>query len=736
MKSTSTAFAALLLLAGCGHRLQESAPPTTGSGSTSGTTTTTGGSTGGTQPNISVNGAVEKGPFVLGSTITLSAIDASGNPTGATFDTQTTDDLGQFSLSVAYSGPVSVEAQGYYFDELEGAVSTSTLTLQGFGALPASGSAQLNVNVLTHLESARVTALMASGKSLEDASAQAQTELVGSLELGGAGFTLSEPATAASLAGGDNVGDAYLLTVSLLFMQFALDNASAADQVPAVLQELLNNARAAFATSGQLPSATVAALQRAQAKIDPYLVRLALEARYGATSGFVVPDIDQVLDSDLDGVPNALDNCPLVPNPDGGAVPGVCDYQRSEAANAPSSQPTYALFIGDIDGDGRADVLNADFSYGGSLWTGLGDGGLSAGQDLGTMNFYGSGLVDVDGDGKLDVTGMAGFGPSLPPESNYAGWLKGYGDGGFSTPNTIIGAHFPMHSLMGDAGMTTFSCANAEFADLNADGRLDAIVPCQDVAYGPNGFTTVMIALQQSDGTFAAPSMLGLPGDIEVNSMNVGDFDGDGKTDVLVSSCVDPATCHYALMSWSPTGGVWLARGQGDGTFVVDQVMPATDGLAVVAVADVDGDGNPDLVSGTGGGNMAQADVYLGDGTGHFSVASAYHLDDMASAPFAAADVTGDGKLDLVIVGNVNITSHGEDVPSQVVEIIPGTGTGWGTPQTLAAEPDIDFMGEALGDLDGHGHTDIVVDIQAFNAFGPASALEVYRVNVPGWHSW
>ncbi len=61
---------------------------------------------------VALKGAVQKGPFVLGSSVSISVLDKSGSPTGSVFNTQTTTDLGEFALDFTAGG-----AQGHA-DEL------------------------------------------------------------------------------------------------------------------------------------------------------------------------------------------------------------------------------------------------------------------------------------------------------------------------------------------------------------------------------------------------------------------------------------------------------------------------------------------------------------------------------------------------------------------------------------------------------------------------------------------
>ena len=76
---------------------------------------------------VVLEGGVEKGPFVLGSSVAVSSIDASANPLGDVFNTSTLDDLGRFRLTIDYEGPAALEATGFHYNEVTGALSTAPL---------------------------------------------------------------------------------------------------------------------------------------------------------------------------------------------------------------------------------------------------------------------------------------------------------------------------------------------------------------------------------------------------------------------------------------------------------------------------------------------------------------------------------------------------------------------------------------------------------------------------------
>lgn len=95
-------------------------------------------------------GSVQKGPFVLGSNITIQPLSNKLNPTGQIYNIVTNDDAGHFNLgNVLPSKYVEISTTGYYFDEVAGSLSQSTLTLRSITDLDVSSVA--NVNLLTTL---------------------------------------------------------------------------------------------------------------------------------------------------------------------------------------------------------------------------------------------------------------------------------------------------------------------------------------------------------------------------------------------------------------------------------------------------------------------------------------------------------------------------------------------------------------------------------------------------------
>lgn len=126
-----------------------------------------------------VSGLVQKGPFINGTAITISELNAKMNPTGRIFNTEILDNAGAFALADVElaSQYVEVKANGYYYNEVVGNTSSSPLQLSALVDL--SNKDKINVNALTHLEKSRAAYLVSSeGYSLANAKKQAMKEIL------------------------------------------------------------------------------------------------------------------------------------------------------------------------------------------------------------------------------------------------------------------------------------------------------------------------------------------------------------------------------------------------------------------------------------------------------------------------------------------------------------------------------------------------------------------------------
>jgi hypothetical protein len=124
-----------------------------------------------------LSGFVQKGPFNNGSSILISELNWDYTQTGKNVTSRIENDQGYYEIdNIDFVSPyVSIQASGFYFDEVSGYNSHSQLTLYGISDLTDKNS--LNVNVLSHLEKPRVEYLLDHGHTFQEAKDQALNEI-------------------------------------------------------------------------------------------------------------------------------------------------------------------------------------------------------------------------------------------------------------------------------------------------------------------------------------------------------------------------------------------------------------------------------------------------------------------------------------------------------------------------------------------------------------------------------
>lgn len=325
------AFTVLLL--GCGG----------GGGGSSSSTAPDSPDTGGTPPSSGtprlVSATAEKGPFVIGSSVTVNRLDSNADPTTTTLTTETEDDLGNFSFSIE-PGPVSISVDGFHFNEITGKLATGRLTLRAIYEVQDNDSQRAHVNLLTHLIHLRVERLVQSGSTIPEAIQTAQTELVDQLSPFFGPFS-PESFTDYSVYASDsttNEGAAYILAVSASIYQFAI-NRGGPDGFDAELAQILNSLSDDFADGVVDLQWILDGINAASVMVDPESLSANLLA-HAESIGFTATPADAGLfiDSDRDGIVNTDD-----PDDDND---GVADVDDGAPLNAkPSIQGVIARHV-------------------------------------------------------------------------------------------------------------------------------------------------------------------------------------------------------------------------------------------------------------------------------------------------------------------------------------------------------------------------------------------------------
>jgi hypothetical protein len=217
-------------------------------------------------------------------------------------------------------------------------------------------------------------------------------------------------------------------------------------------------------------------------------------------------------------------------------------------------------------------------------------------------------------------------------------------------------------------GAGTFDVAVGDF---NGDGKADLVV----ALFAP-GVNQVAVLLGNGDGTFQTPVNYGAGAG--PTAVVVGDFNQDGKADIAVADA---------------GGAVGILLGNGDGTFqpalfTIFGTYPAS-----LVVGDFDGDGKPDLAVADSGGFLW---VLLGNGDGTFQTPVSYQTSGSARS-LAVGDFNGDGKPDIA-VATLGVAA----------DVFLGAGNGAFQPKVTYAAG-VYPQSLTVGDINGDGKLDVAV---------------------------
>ncbi len=404
-----------------------------------------------------------------------------------------------------------------------------------------------------------------------------------------------------------------------------------------------------------------------------------------------------------------------------GAGPEMCSFQAADSYKP--GEELVAVLSRDIQADDGSGLRPYVWQFRGEVTEGTGVFSDTF-QRLGSEATMGVALGDVDGDGDLDA----------------------------------VAAHYPTTTLyLNTGGVFTPSLAPLPAAtavalgELNGDADLDLVLGTTAGAevwvYANGAFTTTGQTLGTDD----------------VTAIALGDVDGDGDEDIAVTNR------GAADEVWLNAGGL---QGGTPGQFIDSGQRFGTESTNDVALGDVDGDGDLDMVL----GRYADGSVLmLNDSAGNFTD-SGQQVSASSVWAEALGDLDGDGDLDLFLANGsspvrlntdgIFTTQGGASLPSWIVDLAlgdvdgdgdldaflgrggesdvansvwlnNGTGVFVDSGQTLGKEGTTSV---ALGDLDGDGDVDAFVgnsgnygepDTVWFNNKNAPSAVDDHFIVVP-----
>jgi len=329
----------------------------------------------------------------------------------------------------------------------------------------------------------------------------------------------------------------------------------------------------------------------------------------------------------------------------------------------------YTVYSADLDSDGDMDVLSTSIIDNKIAWyentDGAGTFGLQQVIATDAMDAYSVYSADLDGDGDMDVL-------SALNQSNKIVWYENTdGSGTFGIQQTISSGVYGANSVY---------CS-----DLDGDGDMDVLSASAPSTYPTYPYKIAWYENTDGLGTFGTQQVITTDA-LGVCSVYSADIDGDGDMDVLSASPGDNKL-------------VWYNNTDGLGTFGTHTVITNTaDGAKVVCCADINGDGDMDVLS------VCASDHTIAwyentDGEGNFGLQQLITAAALGACSVHSADFDGDGDVDV-------LSASGSDNKVAWYENTDGNGTFMAKQIINTFATGVNTIYSA--DLDGDGDLDVL----------------------------
>ncbi|KNC54559.1 uncharacterized protein AMSG_10409 [Thecamonas trahens ATCC 50062] len=392
---------------------------------------------------------------------------------------------------------------------------------------------------------------------------------------------------------------------------------------------------------------------------------------YAGPRDVAIGDIDGDGKADLAAVFRTADTVAWFPH---AVVPG--SFAAGPTSIATALDGVGAVVLGDLDADGDLDLVTASPGELGVAWRANIDGDAVAWSSPRSVapsppGTHALALADLDADGDLDLV----LGSSEPGAAALGYALNVDGVGGFApvvalawSANATGGLALADYDLDGDVDIAVFDSSGTTLvvllnrggddgfgpelavdttgsdiaalvaADLNNDALPDLVA-----AHAGAGAVLWYAASNGAGLAFVAAAVVANTDVAGASALAIGDVDGNGALDVIVGATTDTTIAWYA--------------NAGNGAFALGATVDAgASDVAVLATADLDADGELDIVAGRGGVVNTMA-MYANTGNGtSFAAASVLVAGVTQPTAVLVADIDGDGDRDLVY------TSAGADL--------------------------------------------------------------------------